>query len=194
MIGRLEQHGIRAALIEAGGDIYALGERPADLVARGADRRWGIGVQDPRYPDDPTRLYTALRVRDQAVVTSGHYHRGYMVAGKRFSHIVDPRTGQPVDTHLASVTIVAPDAALADGLATAVEVLGLEKGKALLESLENVDYLLLESPPQQGGPGPAPTVVGPESAPTGPEMPLEAYRSAGFAALEYSPAAPKGDR
>ena len=194
MIGRLEQHGIRAALIEAGGDVFALGERPADLVAAGGDRRWGVGVQDPRYPDDPTRLYTALRIRDQAVVTSGHYHRGYTVAGKRFSHIVDPRTGRPVDTHLVSVTIVAPDAAMADGLATAVEVLGLEKGKACLDGLENVEYLLLESPPREGESGPTSTEVGPEPAPKGAEMPLKAYRSAGFAALEYIPAAPKADR
>jgi len=195
MVGRMEQHGIKAALVEAGGDVFALGERPEGLVAKGGDRRWGIGVQDPRYPDDPTRLYTAMRVRGQAVVTSGHYRRGFTVAGRRFSHIVDPRTGRPVDTRLASVTVVAPDAALADGLATAVEVLGVEEGKAMLDDLENVEYLLLESPRKEGSPAPTTSPVGEagnagsaaEGRVTPEETPLIAHRSRGFAALEYRP-------
>jgi len=178
MVSRLRQHGIQVALVEAGGDLYALGERPESVVASGEDRRWGVGVQDPRYPDDPTHLYTALHVRDAAVVTSGHYERGYTVAGQRFSHIIDPRTGRPVDTRLASVTIVAPDAGIADGLATAVEVMGVEKGKAFLDNLTNVEYLLLERSPEAG-------------APAGAEVPLTAYRSSGFSALEYKLEAPK---
>jgi thiamine biosynthesis lipoprotein len=178
MVGRMQQLGIQAALVEAGGDIYAVGERPRGLVTRGGDPRWGIGVQDPRHSDDPTCLYTALRIRDQAVVTSGHYRRGYTVEGKRFSHIVDPRTGEPVDTRLASVTVVARDPAIADGLATAIAVLGVAKGMALVEGLDDTECLLLEEAP----PGPGP------SAEAGPaEVRLIAHRSKGFAAMEYKP-------
>jgi thiamine biosynthesis lipoprotein ApbE len=143
------------------------------------DRRWGVGVQDPRYPEDRTRLFTAVHVRDQAVVTSGHYARGYTVEGRRFSHIVDPRTGRPVDTRLASVTVVAPDAAMADGLATGIAVLGVEKGMELVEKTEGVECLLLES--------------GEEPAEGSAEKPaLIAHRSSGFAALEFDPAATDG--
>jgi thiamine biosynthesis lipoprotein len=179
MVQRMVQSGVLAALVDAGGDVYAEGQRPLNLVAPGGDRRWGVGVQDPRYPDDRTRLFTAVHVRDQAVVTSGHYARGYTVKGKRYSHILDPRTGRPVDMRLASVTVVAPDAAMADGLATGIAVLGVEKGMELVEKTEGVECLLLES----GG----------ESAEGSAEKPpLVAHRSSGFAALEFDPSATDG--
>jgi len=214
MAQRMVQSGVLAALVDAGGDVYAEGQRPLNLVAPGSasrqatarlppataravpvpgcqgakpgfaeatpggDRRWGVGVQDPRYPDDRTRLFTAVHVRDQAVVTSGHYARGYTVEGRRFSHIVDPRTGRPVDTRLASVTVVAPDAATADGLATALAVLGVEKGMELVEKTDGVECLLLElaETPDDGAEPPA----------------LIAHRSSGFAALEFDPSATGG--
>jgi len=190
MAQRMVQSGVLAALVDAGGDVYAEGQRPLNLVAPGSamakpgfaeatpggDRRWGVGVQDPRYPEDRTRLFTAVHVRDQAVVTSGHYARGYTVEGRRFSHIVDPRTGWPVDTRLASVTVVAPDAATADGLATGIAVLGVEKGMELVERTDGVECLLLE--------------LGEEPAEGSAEKPaLIAHRSSGFAALEFDPAA-----
>jgi len=178
MAQRMVQSGVLAALIDAGGDVYAEGQRPLNLVAPGGDRRWGVGVQDPRYPDDRTRLFTAVHVRDQAVVTSGHYARGYTVEGRRFSHIVDPRTGRPVDTRLASVTVVAPDAAMADGLATGIAVLGVEKGMELVEKTDGVECLLLElaETPDDGAEPPA----------------LIAHRSSGFAAMEFDPSATGG--
>jgi len=189
MAQRMVQSGVLAALVDTGGDVYAEGQRPLNLVAPGSarakpgfaeatpggDRRWGVGIQDPRYPDDRTRLFTAVHVRDQAVVTSGHYARGYTVEGRRFSHIIDPRTGWPVNERLASVTVVAPDAATADGLATALEVLGVEKGMELVEKTAGVECLLLElaEMPDDGAEPPA----------------LIAHRSSGFAALEFDPSA-----
>jgi len=179
MASRMRRAGAIAGLVAAAGDVYAFGERPENLVRKGGDRRWGVGVQDPRYPDDRTRLFTAVHIRDQAVDTSGHYYRGYTVEGRRFSHIVDPRTGRPVDTRLASVTVVAPDAATADGLATGIAVLGVEKGMELVEKTDGVECLLLES----GG----------EPAEGSAEKPaLIAHRSSGFAALEFDPAATDG--
>lgn len=180
MAARMEQAGAIAGLIDAGGDVYALGRRPGSLAPKGADPRWGVGVRDPRFPYDPTegaKLYTALRVADRAAVTSGHYERGYEIGGKQFSHILDPRTGRPVNRQIASVTVVAPDAALADGLSTALAVLGAEKGLALVEELEGVECLILEVPAEQlGAADPA-------------EVDLVARRSSGFAALEFDPEA-----
>jgi len=186
MMRRIEQAGATAALIDAGGDVYAVGERPANLAGPTGDRRWAVGVQDPRYPDQRGRLYTAVRVRDLAVVTSGHYARGYEVAGQRFSHIVDPRTGRPVPTNLASVTVVAPDPALADGLATAIAVMGVQKGLDVVEKLDGVECLLLEQ-------APAGQAAGAEGATAEPAEPvLIAHRSPGFSSLEFSPSASQG--
>ena len=176
MIRRMQQVGATAGLVDVGGDVCAMGERPGSLTRDGKPRPWGVAVQDPRYPphppDEAGRVYTAVHVRDGAVVTSGHYHRGYTVEGRRFSHIVDPRSGRPVDSQLASVTIVGPDASVADGLATAVAVLGVERGLALVESTPGVECLLLECPAAEGAAAPR----------------VAAHRSSGFGSLEFSSA------
>ena len=179
MARRLRQAGATAGLVAAAGDVYAFGTRPRSLVPDGGDLRWGVGVQDPRFPEDRSRLYTAIRLVDRAVDTSGHAYRGFTVAGRRFSHIIDPRTGRPVDTRLASVTVVAEDPALSDGLATAVAVLGVKDGLALVEDLVDVECLLLEL-------APVPASIGGDAETKGPP-PLIAHRSSGFAALEYDP-------
>lgn len=179
MARRMQRHGAMAGLVAAAGDVYAFGRRPASLAPKGGDRRWGVAVQDPRYPDDRTKHYTAVRLEDQAVDTSGHYYRGYEIQGKHYSHILDPRTGRPVDTRLASATVVARDPALSDGLATAMAVLGIQKGLAVVESLEGVECLLLEW-------APVPASVEGDQETRGPR-PLVAHRSSGFAALEFDP-------
>jgi len=179
MARRLQQAGATAGLVAVAGDVYAFGVRPRSLVPEGGDLRWGVGVQDPRFPDDRSRLYTAVRLKDRAVDTSGHAYRGYTVAGRRFSHIIDPRTGRPVDTRLASVTVVAEDPALSDALATAVAVLGVKDGMALIEDLVDVECLLLEL-------APVPASAEGDAETLGPP-PLIAHRSSGFAALEYDP-------
>jgi len=180
MARRLEQYGAIAGLVAAAGDVYAFGRRPASLAPKGGDTRWGVAVQDPRYPDDRSRHYTAVRLEDQAIDTSGHYYRGYEIQGKTYSHIIDPRTGRPVDTRLASATVVAYDPAVSDGLATAMAVLGVEKGLKVVESLEGVECLLLEW-------APVPASVEGEEETQGPR-PLIAHRSSGFAAMEFDPA------
>ena len=180
MVRRMERAGATAVLVDAGGDVYAAGQRPPSLVPPGGDPRWLVGVQDPRAPaqspHEPGRLFTRLHIGDLAVATSGHYYRGFTIAGKRYSHIIDPRTGRPVSTRLASVTVVSPDPAQADGLATAIEVLGAEEGMKLVVRTEGVECLLLEWAKEP-----------PSSEPSDDrllEAPLVEYRSKGFAALE----------
>jgi thiamine biosynthesis lipoprotein len=184
MAQRMKRAGAVAGLVGAAGDIYAFGERPAALAHEGGDRRWTVGVQDPRFPEDRSRLYTAIHVRDKGVDTSGHYYRGYTIEGNRYSHIIDPRTGRPVDTRLASVTVVADDPGLADGLATAIAVLGAKEGLAIVEKTEGVECLLLEAALKEGQTFQA------SGAPP-PEAELVAYRSKGFKALEFKPAETK---
>lgn len=106
--------------IDAGGDIVARGLNPAG-------RPWRIGVQDPRKPE---AIVHEIEVSGQAVCTSGDYERP--TADGREHHLIDPATGHAART-LASVTVVAPTALAADGLATAAFVLGPERGPRLLE-------------------------------------------------------------
>jgi len=132
-VGILRRH-VSSALIDAGGDIYALGTKPGN-------EPWVIGVQDPRRPQDLSALIETLHVADCAVATSGNYARYFEVEGKRYSHIVDPRTGWPVD-RVPSATIIARDATTADALATAASVLDPEDSLRLIQSLPGVEALL----------------------------------------------------
>jgi FAD:protein FMN transferase len=127
----LRRERVAAALVDVSGDIYALG-RP-----RG--RLWRIGIKDPRGDG----LLGVVHVADLAVVTSGDYERVFEEDGVRYHHILDPKTGWPA-RGLASVTIVDADPVRADALATAVFVLGREKGLALVESLPETEALLVD--------------------------------------------------
>jgi thiamine biosynthesis lipoprotein len=88
-----------------------------------------------------------LRLTDSAVATSGHYHRFVTIGGKKYSHIVDPESGLSNES-LASVTIICPSAIDADALATAVTVMGKEKGLALIETIPETEAILITSPPE----------------------------------------------
>jgi len=129
----IRQAGIPSALVDAGGDIYALGSPPYR-------NRWLVGVRDPGHPDDI--LPKALAVANQAVATSGDYLQGVKVGGRVYSHILDPRTGQPVEK-MASVTVVAPDATTADAYATAASVLGPKKAIEFGESHPGVEIMVI---------------------------------------------------
>ncbi len=82
-------------------------------------------------------------LRDQAFATSGDYRNYFQSGGRRYSHILDPRTGRPVTNGVVSVSVRAPDCTFADGLATAVMVMGAEAGVALLERLDDVEGLVV---------------------------------------------------
>lgn len=131
-VAAVQQAGATAALIDAGGDLYALG-RPD------ADRPWKIGI---RHPERETDLVATLEVEDEAVATSGTYMQKRVVDGKEVSHLMDPRTGTPVH-HVVSATIVARDTMTADALATAVSVLDRAAGQHLIESQTGVDGFLI---------------------------------------------------
>lgn len=132
-IARLRERGIRAALVAIAGDIAAVGAPP--------ERDWWlVGIRDPARPDKI--LPTPLRLRDQAVSTSGDYEQFGIVAGNRYSHIIDPRTGQPVQ-HMTSVTVVAPNATTSDAYATALSVLGPEKALAFAEKHPGIEVMAI---------------------------------------------------
>jgi len=132
-IEALKKNGIKRALVNAGGDLYALG------IDRQREK-WQIGVQDPREED---KIIDIIKVKDKAVATSGDYRRYFTLEGKRFSHIVNPKTGLTVQDVPMSVTIIGPDATTTDALSTGVFVLGPEEGMKLIESLPEVEGMII---------------------------------------------------
>ena len=131
-IAALGARGVPAALIDLGGNIGVLGRPPGG-------RPWSVGIQHPREND----LIGLLQFRDGAIATSGDYDRYFEVQGRRFSHLLDPRTGWPAEG-LYAVTVVAPNATAADALSTAAFVLGPEEGMALLAACEGVEGVLIQ--------------------------------------------------
>lgn len=128
---------IRDALIDLGGSsVLALGTRP---LAAGGNRPWRIGVRNPRGD----QVFATLWLADgEAAATSGDYARGYELNGRRYHHVLDPRTGQP-GSEAIGVTVVARDAELADAAATALMVGGPARFTALCASLGITDALLI---------------------------------------------------
>lgn len=130
----LKQFGITSALVEAGGDIVVSAPPP------GQDG-WKIEVDNA---EGATRK-PILHFANVAISTSGDTEQFVEIGGKRYSHIVDPRTGQALTDRIA-VTIVAPDGLTSDGLSTAVSVLGEEKGQALVKTYRNTTAYIRHAP------------------------------------------------
>jgi len=106
----LREWGIHDALVNVGGDLYALGQS-ADEDA------WEVGVRDP---DDASRLVATFRISDRAIATSGDYEQYFEHHGRRYHHLLDPRTGEPRETGIRSVTVAADRCMTADAAGTAV--------------------------------------------------------------------------
>ena len=132
----LTDHGIKSAIIDLGGNVRTIGKKKGNT--------WKIGIQDPEGKRG--EYFGVLGISNKCVVTSGGYERYFVEDGKIYHHIIDPRTGYPVDSDITSVSIIADDGVVADALSTAVYVMGVEKGLALLNSLEynGVGYIITD--------------------------------------------------
>jgi thiamine biosynthesis lipoprotein len=131
----LDERGLTSFFVQAGGDLFTRGEKPDGSP-------WMAGIRDPRGEADA--YFALLPVSDHAFSTAGDYERSYIASGKRYHHIIDPRTGYPA-TACRSVTIWAPTALLADQIDDAVFILGPEKGLKLVESLDGVGAVIVDA-------------------------------------------------
>lgn len=113
-----QEYGVSSALVSLGGNIQAIGTKPDGSS-------WKVGIRDPKGGQQD--YIGVLSVENQAVVTSGGYERYFEEDGKTYIHIINPRTGYPADGDLLSVTIVSKDGTLADGMSTALYIMGYEK-------------------------------------------------------------------
>lgn len=125
--------GVRGGVVNASGDLISWGESPTT-------DGWRIIIANPLHKNQPMAW---LQTDDLAVVTSGDYEKYFTSNGRRYAHIINPKTGYPT-TGIASVTIICPDAELADALATSVFVMGLKSGMELINHLNNVEGIIID--------------------------------------------------
>ena len=130
----LRTAGLTDFLAQAGGDLYGAGQKPDGSP-------WVSGIQDPRGPQG--EFFATIELTNHAFSTAGDYARFFFIDGKRYHHIIDPRTGYPA-TACRSVTVWAGDAFTADAVDDAVFILGPAKGLALVESLPDVGAVIVD--------------------------------------------------
>jgi len=132
-VTKLKEAGIKNCLINAGGQIYCLGDN--------LGRPWKVAIKGPRGRN----FLVYLKLRNKAVSTSGDYEQYFIKNNTRFSHIFNPKTGYPADSKIISVTIIADSGLIADALSTAVFVLGKEKGEILIKQFKGAEGKITES-------------------------------------------------
>lgn len=136
IIAMLRQHGIRNAIVNAGGDLRAIGRRP--------ERAWRIGIRHPRG-DSSQAVLASLDVADgEAVFSSGDYERFFLHEGRRYHHIIDPRDGYPAGGS-QSATVLHRNAELADAAATALFVAGADQADAVMRAMGISHWLLVDA-------------------------------------------------
>lgn len=129
----LRRAGFNDAIVQAGGDLMFTGSK--------GGKPWSAGIRDPRGPRGS--YFAVLRLENHAFSTAGDYERYFFLDGKRYHHIIDPKTGYPA-TRSRSVTIYAPNAFLADAIDDAVFILGWQKGIELVESIPDTGAVIVD--------------------------------------------------
>ncbi|HTO33127.1 MAG TPA: FAD:protein FMN transferase [Pararhizobium sp.] len=129
-----EEHGIASALLAIDGELKAIGARPDGS-------QWTIAIEAPDR--DRRSAHSILELSDAAIATSGDYRHWVEIAGKRLAHTIDPARGMPLHASPASATVIAADCATADAWATAMMVLGRDRGRSLAEA-QGLTVLFIE--------------------------------------------------
>lgn len=129
----LIKNNVKSGIINASGDLTAWGLKPS-----GKD--WMVAIVNPINKD---KVFSWLTIKNKSIVTSGNYEKFINLDGKKYSHIIDPRTGYPTEGIL-SVTIITDKAELADALATSVFVLGVDIGLNMINQLNGVDCIIID--------------------------------------------------
>lgn len=129
----LKALGVTSGIVNASGDLTAWGHQPNG-------QEWTIGIADPDSANTP---FSYLSITDMAIATSGNYEKYVMIGGKRYSHTIDPKTGLPV-TGIKSVTIISPNAEIADAMATPVMIMGIRAGLDMINQVKGLACIIID--------------------------------------------------
>lgn len=129
----LQQKGIESGIVNAAGDLTAWGYQPNG-------KEWTIGIADPNSAHHP---FSYLNITNMAIATSGNYEKYITIKGKRYSHTIDPKTGLPV-SGIKSVTIISPNAEIADAMATPVMIMGIKVGLDMVNQVIGLACIIVD--------------------------------------------------
>lgn len=129
----LQRLGVSSGIVNAAGDLSVWGHQPNGQA-------WTVGIANP---DHVQRLFSSLQLSDMAIATSGNYEKYVFIGGKRYSHTIDPRTGLPV-SGIKSVSILCPNAEIADALTTPVMVMGIKAGLDMINQIRGIGCIIID--------------------------------------------------
>lgn len=129
----LKQSGVESGIVNASGDLTAWGYQPDG-------NPWTIGIVNPNFAG---KIFSYMNVTDVAVATSGNYEKFVMINGVKYSHTINPKTGLPV-TGIKSVTIISPNAEIADAMATPVCIMGIRAGLDMINQIKNMEAIVID--------------------------------------------------
>lgn len=125
--------GVEHGVVNAAGDLTTWGYQPDG-------KPWTIGIVNPNAVN---HIFSYMTVTDMAVATSGNYEKYVMIGGKKYSHTISPKTGLPV-TGIKSVTIISPNAEIADAMATPVTIMGIRAGLDMINQIKNIEAIIID--------------------------------------------------
>ena len=129
----LMNNGVESGIVNAAGDLTTWGNQPNG-------KPWTINIADP---DNQNEAFSSLNISGLAVATSGNYEKYVVIDGKKYSHTIDPKTGFPI-SGIKSVTIICPNAELADAMATPITVLGVDAGLSLINQMQQIACIIID--------------------------------------------------
>ncbi|MCB0697870.1 MAG: FAD:protein FMN transferase, partial [Chitinophagaceae bacterium] len=129
----LQQQGVQSGIINAAGDLSTWGYQPDGSP-------WTIGIADPDSIGQP---FSCFSITDMSVATSGNYEKFVMIDGKKYSHTIDPKTGYPV-SGIKSVTIICPNAEIADAMTTPVIIMGVKAGLHMINQVKGIACIIID--------------------------------------------------
>jgi len=129
----LIEKGVRSGIVNASGDLTTWGTQPGGMP-------WTIGIVNPNFSD---KVFSYMNVTDMAVATSGNYEKFVMINGVKYSHTINPRTGLPI-RGIKSVTIISPNAEIADAMATPVAIMGIRPGLDMINQIKNIEAIVID--------------------------------------------------
>jgi len=131
---------INDVLVEIGGELFASGRNKSG-------KTWSVGISRPDKVFAKQTLYKVIQLNNAAIATSGNYRNFYAIKGKSYSHIINPKTGYPVQNSIVSASVISKNCTFADGLATALMVMNVKKGIELVNSLDGTECLIVQKAP-----------------------------------------------
>lgn len=129
----LQEQGVESGIVNAAGDLTTWGTQPSG-------KPWTIGIADP---NSSRHLFSYLDITNTSIATSGNYEKYVIIDGKKYSHTIDPKTGLPV-RGIKSVTIICPNAEIADAMATPVMIMGVRVGLDMINQIKGIECIIVD--------------------------------------------------